>query len=425
MTSDTRRALLDEINRLDVLDAHSHMAPSQLHAARPSNVLLYHMLLYPLRAAGMRTPGHAKDLSEEDEVKLLREAVRYFPAASNTAFFALLRRILRDLYGMQEELTETSLDTFLERFVERSTAEGAARLLRQIHLVRSVSMSAPLEAKGDALIDVGRELPINTNVESPEREAALVEQVRQAGGANPTESLKLWASALFDARGDITSLVCLGAWISSWVDYRKPTPEELRPVFDRAKGDLTPDETSFIASARTHAVLEEMQRRGGRVMQIIYGCQQLPAAGAASTLFRPLGRARDTMPNSLAWLAGGYPDIHFIILPGHDAKAQELNTLPLAYPNVTIAGMWWHNFYPEILRREWRLRLEMVPAGRLIAFISDGYCADWCYARLVETREAIAEVLADMVDDGRFGLAKAVDIARTLLYESAHRIYYG
>ena len=425
MLSDTRKALLAEIEKIDVIDAHSHLQPHRLHSEKLSTFLLYHMLIYPLFSAGMEeAPGSREGMDLEDEDRQISRALRVWSAASNTAFFWHLHRILSDLYDFQEGPSESNIDVLRERFRERSTPERALELFARMRLVRSVSMSAPVDLEENPFLFPAREFHASTFRESPRVAAEYIREIRAAGGGTPEESLKRWASGVL-ADAPIDKLVCQGAWISSFADYSRPPLEELERLFNRSSDALySLEETGRLASARLHALLDELAERGGRVFQIVYGCQSIPRLGESRRTIH-LSRARDGMTGSLAFVANEHPGIHFIILAGYEAQEQELNALPLAFDNVSLAGMWWHNFYPAILRRGWRLRLEMVPANKLTALITDGYCVEWCYARLCETRAAIADVLAEMVDEGRFGPDKAVEIARRLFYETPEKILFG
>jgi len=425
MLSETRKTLAREIEKIETIDAHSHLQPDNLHSEKLSRFLLYHMLVHPLFSAGMEEVSGSKTGMElEDEDRQIGRALRVWASASNTAFFWHLRRILSDLYDFHEEPSEANIDALRERFRERSTPERARELFARMRLVRSVSMGAPVEREGDPFLCAGREYRISTFHESPNVAAEYLAQIRAAGGKTAEESLKRWAAAML-ADEPVEKFACLGSWISSIADYSRPTPEELDELFNRGAGSrFSPDETGRIASARLHAFLDELASRGGRTFQIIYGCQSIPPAFGRRRAIH-IARARRGMSSSLAHVANEHPGIHFIILPGYEAHSQEINSLPLAFENVSIAGMWWHNFYPDILRRGWRLRLEMVPANKLIALITDAYCVEWCYARLCETRSAIADVLASLVDEGRFTVDKALEIATALFHRTPRKILFG
>ena len=75
-------------------------------------------------------------------------------------------------------------------------------------------------------------------------------------------------------------------------------------------------------------------------------------------------------------------------------------TLARELPNLSLAGYWWHNFFPDTIAQVIRERLEMLPANKQIGFFSDAYCAEWSYAKAVLVRKILARVLAERIDQG-------------------------
>jgi len=411
MWNRTRRDMIVEIEKLPVLDVHSHLEPDHLHARSLSEVLLYHMVRHPLKSVGWQAPERAADADGQ----VIREALRYWSRVSNTAFFGYLHEMLSDLYGFRVPLNEENLPILEDQFRKLSTPERAMALFQQMRVPRSISMGTPVDTEHPLLVPA-RECSAYPFVESDDLPGTMVEQVRSAGGADAVESLRLWARKAL-AKHDPSALVTMGAWTSSWADYRRPTEDEIRDLFDQPSTHrFSREQLMAIGSARLHALLDEFSRRGGRHWQIIYGCQKLGD--------HHLARTSDAMPSSLACLAIEHPEIHFNILSGSDNKLQELNTLALSLENVTLSGAWWHNFYPDILRRHWRLRLEMVPAAKLCAYFSDGYCVDWCYGRLTATKNVIADVLTDMVEEDVYTMSQAVNVARWLFFDTPNHLYF-
>ena len=87
-------------------------------------------------------------------------------------------------------------------------------------------------------------------------------------------------------------------------------------------------------------------------------------------------------------------------------------------PNLSLAGYWWHNFFPGTIRQVLGERLDMVAANKQIGFFSDGYCVDWSYAKAVLVRVQLAEVLAQKVGQGQYTVDEALAIARQILFET-------
>jgi hypothetical protein len=97
---------------------------------------------------------------------------------------------------------------------------------------------------------------------------------------------------------------------------------------------------------------------------------------------------------------------------------QVLCTLARELPNLSLAGYWWHNFFPTIIRQVMSERLDMLPTNKQIGFFSDAYCVDWAYVKAVMVRKQLAEVLVTRVVEGQHKLDEAMAVARGILYES-------
>src|SRR5207237_5127712 len=97
---------------------------------------------------------------------------------------------------------------------------------------------------------------------------------------------------------------------------------------------------------------------------------------------------------------------------------QSLCTLARELPNFSLAGYWWHNFFPEFIQQIIAERLDMVPANKQIGFFSDAYCVEWTYAKALLVRKQFARVLAEQLEQRQSSLAAALKIARSILFES-------
>jgi hypothetical protein len=97
---------------------------------------------------------------------------------------------------------------------------------------------------------------------------------------------------------------------------------------------------------------------------------------------------------------------------------QSLCTLARELPNLSLAGYWWHNFFPDNIRQLMNERLDMLPLNRQGGFFSDAYSIEWVYGKAVLVRKLMAEVLAGRVESGQYSIGDALAIAREICYES-------
>jgi hypothetical protein len=87
-------------------------------------------------------------------------------------------------------------------------------------------------------------------------------------------------------------------------------------------------------------------------------------------------------------------------------------------PNLSLAGYWWHNFFPGAIRQVMAERLEMLPVNKQVGFFSDAYCVEWVYGKTRMVEKQLARVLAEKILQGQYSRDDALGIAREILLES-------
>jgi hypothetical protein len=117
-----------------------------------------------------------------------------------------------------------------------------------------------------------------------------------------------------------------------------------------------------------------------------------------------------------------HPRLQFICFLASRHGNQSLCTMCRELPNLSLAGYWWHNFFPSTVRQVIEERLDMLPVNRQIGFFSDAYCAEWAYAKARIVRRQLAEALAGKVWQEQYSKGEALAVARIILYETPQRL---
>ena len=104
-------------------------------------------------------------------------------------------------------------------------------------------------------------------------------------------------------------------------------------------------------------------------------------------------------------MIGRHPRLRFQCFLASRSANQSMCTLARELPNFSLAGYWWHNFFPDTIAQVMRERLEMVPANKQVGFFSDAYCVEWSFAKAVLVRKILARVLAERIELGQFDRA--------------------
>ena len=87
-------------------------------------------------------------------------------------------------------------------------------------------------------------------------------------------------------------------------------------------------------------------------------------------------------------------------------------------PTSALPAIWWHNFFPDIIRQVMAERLDMLPVNKQVGFFSDAYCVEWAYGKAILVRKQMARVIADKVRQGQYTRDDALSIAKAILYET-------
>jgi hypothetical protein len=421
LRDELRAAICD----LPVIDVHTHLARHRAAAESLWEVLLYHMIRYPLRAAGLSEEAlwGGADFHAMGEAR--EEVLAHLPRVMNTGFGWALRTILRDLYDFDEPLTRQSLPRLTEAFEARASRPDWSRsVIDRASTVRILSSRTdvpPLEAGQD---DLGIRFTIETAptrgthewVTWPDR---LAELGRRAGAeVASVAGLGEVVAAFYDGL-DWSDKRALVSWVSSEADFTPADETVLDRILAAACRGHAPlrAEGRLLEGAFLRAICRAIRGRVG-MFQICYGVQFVTPGRP-----HPVAKAASRFARTLGCLVGEFPELHFNLLSGCEADEPVLCALCLGYANVSLGGYWWHTFYPSVMQAAWHRRLDMVPPAALCGFFSDGWCIDWAYGRLRLTQRVLANVLAEKIEQGFYSEDQAVSVARELLFETPRRLF--
>ncbi len=198
--------------------------------------------------------------------------------------------------------------------------------------------------------------------------------------------------------------------ISTDIDFRPVSPAEMAAALAR-RGQAGPRERDVYASYVNEAYLTALEGRGRPIVfQFSFGAEPLPHETGSRLSQRSIAQ--------LAEMIGRHPRLAFQCFLSSRHANQSLCTLARELPNLSLAGYWWHNFFPDVIRQVMAERLEMLPVNRQVGFFSDAYCVEWTYAKSVIVRKQLARVLAEKIAQGQYDEAEALSVARAILYDS-------
>jgi hypothetical protein len=419
---------------LPVLDVHTHLSSGRLAARGLHDLLLYHMLVSDLYGAGCPTGARLTDFPNapdrvEAEQRII-EALPYLPHIRNTSTMWMLRILLKDLYDWDAPITAENWrhldDLVRERADDRAWQHS---ILDRMHVQRTGAEFARRgEGRDDDRLQYSLEWGFFTRAQWGEYDTALYELERCWGrslagstpiGTGPRPPTERTIQNLADVHAAIQyyvaampydQLFSMATHLSTDIDYRPVSDAEMEAALARRpQAGLL--ERSLYASYVHEAFLTALEPQADKIVfQFSFGAEPLP--------YETGSRLSQTTLAQLADMIARHPRLRFQCLLASRHANQTLCTMAREIPNLSLAGYWWHNFFPSAITQVMDERLDMVPANKQIAFFSDAYCVEWSYGKWMLVRRLLADVLAARVARGQYTSAEALSIARTILYES-------
>ncbi|MHB9023774.1 MAG: hypothetical protein ACYC7E_06295 [Armatimonadota bacterium] len=430
--------LFNDLCDIPILDAHTHLIGGNLGAQGLHDILLYHMIISDLYAAGCpngarltQFPG-ASDLVEAHA--RIREALPYLGKIVNTSMFWGLRLLLRELYDWDEEITADNWERLDGLIRERAgDARWQRDVMQRANIKRCCTEHARREGGQDGdILQYSLEWAFFTRCQWGEYDTALYE-LERCWGRTPESPSPISAGGRPAVARAIVSLddvnaalehyldaipydvlLSLATHISTDIELRVVTDEEMAAALTRRQ-TAGPRERDIYASYVNERFLSGLERRGkGLVFQFSYGAEPLP--------YETASRLTQESIRQLAETISRHPGLHFQCFLASRHANQSLCTLCRELPNLSLSGYWWHNFFPSAMRQVMEERLEMLPVNKQIGFFSDAYVVEWAYAKAMMVRAQLAEVLAQKVRQGQYTHGDALQIARAICYESPQEL---
>ena len=415
-----------------MLDVHTHLVGGKLGARGLHDVLLYHMVVSDLYAAGCPSgarltqyPGWPDAAEARARIE---EALPFLRHIQNTSSWWGVRIILAELYDWREAVTADNwrrLDALIrERAEDRSWHHS---ILDRLNIRRTGTEIARRErGQDDDRLQYALEWGFFTRCQWGEYDTALYE-LERCWGRKPESPSPIGASgrprtarvirSLADVHAAVkhyvgsipyAQVLATATHLSTDIRFRLVSDAEMEAALAR-RAQAGPAERDTYASYVNEAFLTKLEERE-IVFQFSFGAEPLP--------FETGSRLGQETIAQLAEMIARHPRLRFQCFLASRHANQSLCTLARELPNFSLAGYWWHNFFPDVIRQVLAERLDMVPANKQIGFFSDAYCVEWTYAKAVLVRKQMARVLAEKIAQGQFTTESALATARAILFES-------
>jgi hypothetical protein len=436
MTTNLVATMEEALKEIPLLDAHTHLDASHLAARDLSDLMLYHMVISDLYSAGCPSGGRLSECPDDEERRTrIEEALPYLPAIQNTSCSWALRIILRDLYGWKEPITAKNWKKLDGMIRERAKDAAWPRSVWDRAKIRRTSTERwrGQDGSADDRFQYSLEWSFFARCQWGEFDTALFEletawnqkkpspPLPVSGGKRPKlarviRTLKDVEAALdhYDRTTPYGEIISTTQHISTDIRYREVTDSQMSAALKR-RAKAGPEERDIYASYVLYGFLERLAKRPEHtVFQFSLGAEPLP--------YETQARLNSDTIAHLAAMLSRFPTVHFQCFNAHMASNQSLCTLARELPNFSLAGYWWHNFFPAFIPQMMRVRLDMLSVNKQVGFFSDAYCVDWAYGKAALVRKMMAQVLAEKIESGQYDRKMALWIAREICFETPQRL---
>jgi hypothetical protein len=425
---EARKRITRALDEVRVFDPHCHLDAARPAASTLADVVLYHHVWIELVSAGMgegevTRAGLPHEMADPgmDPLERVRRALPWLGRIRNTTVGTLLGWLLRDLYGLEKGLTEDGLERLASTVQERGRDTGWPE--RFFSGVCGIERAATVEPMGEKRFpriagadERLRALNIADGKASPRERlvqmgAFLGRDVRTAADYRDF-AVKL---ALDQSRG---TPLFIGAWMPAFfTEERAGEGHVTQAISGGWEGrPLSPAELGSVSYFGMECALEALRQTPVRTIQLIAGAEVIPP-------HRSVTQWSGRFSGAVARLASRFGDFRFNLGAASDMFTQDMAILAKHIPNISVAGYWWHTLYPHYIRKSLETRLDMVPAGKIIAYFSDAYHCEWCWPKLKLVKQIAGELLAERVARGWYDLDTALGIIPVIFRDAPKEIY--
>ncbi len=412
--------LKNRIDSIPMVDIHSHIDGEHPNARDPREILFYHYLVTELCSAGMPRQAVSSDLSVEEAVK---GALPYFPLVKNTSTHWCLIKMLRELYGFEDdEINDGNWRGLLEAIYEGTKQKDRYKwILTEKAKIKKTLLTFRYYdevPRHDPQLFVGSL-----------RLDPMIGKLDKDGIQGLEKAVDTSIGSLDDFEDSLSRLFKkFSKCAAATADF---PPQEILTKPSKAKAKISfkklltgrglkPAERRTITSFTLRKVLS-LTEEADFPFQVMIGVRR-PVSGAAPPDYA-ISAFEPRMISQLCPLFHDFSGVKFDIFLANEVQSHELAVVAKNYPNVHVSGYWWYVFYPVLIKKFLQERLQMLPRNKSNGFFSDAYVVEWSYAKSSMVRLQLATVLTEMTMEGYFTEELAESLAVDLLNRNPEKLY--
>jgi glucuronate isomerase len=427
MSQELRKRLFDELDRLVLIDPHTHINAHQPASQNLGEILGYHYYTELAHSAGLpRERIEEPGLSAKDKVSRL---VAGMGALENTIQYSWFIEMAQVLLGFKDDrLTTSNWEALFNSAHDKMSQPNWFEQVMKQSRLEAVFLTNDFD---DALTG------FDTNTFIPcLRTDDLVFHF-----ANPTVQERLGRATGVTVRDAASMRQAIGKLFDHFKSKNcRACAVSLPPDFAPAKVAATAADHAVKAALEPAATISALHQRD--LSNFVFWTlaefcveYRLPfdlMIGVNRAVYKGgVYQGQDLYDSRVSLiqyreLLNAFPQVVFPISVLASVTNQELVSYAWIFPNVVTNGHWWYSNTPTYIEHDSAARLEAVPRTKQIGYYSDMYKLEFALPKFRMYKRILAKILAEryVVDRG-WSEDRALALGRDVLRGNVERIFFG
>ena len=421
--TDLEKSLFTKIDKIPIIDPHSHIDPH-----KPAARSLWDILSYPYYTSLSHSSGMDPDrikYTVPDDARA-RAILEYMPGFASTAQFRWFADMLTDFFDLPADISaDWNVDAIIDHCESRLQSADWSAHIKNVSNIKAVFTSHPLKDDLDG-IDLNFYIPslrvddLVLSFESKEVRARLIETTDiQVTNAN---SLRLALHKVFDRLTRYNLAACTTS-LPPDLSLSFASETKIDGLVAKAtRGDFfTPEERNQMATFTLFELAQRCQEHQVP-MHILFGViRDVYDHGVINGT--DLFDQRCSLVE-LHKLFNAFPNVKFPVSVISHAQNHELIAYAWIYHNVYAQGHWWYSNLPAFIFDDLCARMHSLPANKMIGYFSDAHSLEFVLPKFRMYKRELAKILArEYVTGLNWSEERAIELARDILYRNVVELY--
>jgi len=422
------KQLWQEIDKLPIIDPHTHIRPRHSTALSIAEILSYHYYTELVNATEFQPGGFPTD----DPRRFTKTLLEKLSIISNTVQYDWLLSLAQNLYGISRQ--DWAPDNWASLFDRAQQVIDQPSYPQDVIRKSNIKRVFLTNAYNEDLAGVDTSFyvpclrvdPFMDYASSPKEWASLGLFAGTDG-----RTVAGYKAGLDKAFARFAELGMAYAAFSSPPNLvtRYVAEEDAARVLAKAVtgAALSAEEKGLWAAYGMNQVAERC-RRYGRPFHLMIGVNRATYAQGV-----PSGTDLFDSVNSMKgydYLLNEYADVTFPTSVLSDTSGLELTAAAWIRHNVWPSGHWWYSNQPTDIARELERRLNAVPYRKLIGYYSDAYYLEFVAPKFRMYKFELAVALANRIERSQIhpnmaplSVESALQLAEDVLINNVKRVY--